>query len=173
MSDWKSPISYTADNWTVASQYSDSITTGKAITIPDIDWANDYALKEQGPGVALYHNITSMSLGVPETIQFKNRPVTDIYAKSAVPSAYRYSMKGGVNVGISVHETVKAVNSVSGDIVLFPIPISLSLTVPTASFIDTSVLCHEVGRLIAALLDTGSTDVDRLVEIARGKLTIE
>lgn len=167
---FNAPLSYTSGNWTIASQVTDSDTTGKTLTITDLTYATDYAKIEDTATEAKLANITGSALDTMETIRYAKSDVKNVYTGTTVGASNQMPVKTGVRSLTEVNCLIKATNSVSGEEYLVPLRAWTCIQVPTASFISDKALEYVLGRLFGATFNNDVTTISREEEVARGSL---
>lgn len=167
---YKDALNYTAGLWTVKSLTTDTVATGKTLTIPDLSYASDYAKTMDEPSEAVLANITSTALGTMESIRYAKSDVKNIYANSSVGASNQTPVKTGLRTLAEVNILIQASNSGSGEEYLIPVRAWTCVQLPTASFISDKVLEYAMGRALGAMFDTSVTTVSREEAVARGSL---
>lgn len=164
------PLNYTSGHWTVTSLVTDTVATGKSLTIPDLSYASDYVKTSDEPTEAVLANITSTALGTMENLRFAKSDVKNVYTNTQVGASNQMPVKTGVRTLVEANVLIQAANSVSGEEYLIPIRAWTCVQVPTASFISEAVLSYVMGRALGAMFDTGVATTSREESIARGSL---
>lgn len=164
------PLSYTTGDFTVTSLVTDTDAVGKAITVPNLTYSSNYVVIEDVPEEGMLANITSTALDTMETLRYGKTAVKNVYASSSIGAANQIPVKTGVRTLTEANFTIQVTNSVSGDVFLVPIRAWACLQIPTASFISSNVVEYAMGRLFGAMLNHGSTNNSRQVELVRGAL---
>lgn len=173
MGNFYDPVDYTVGNWTVKSLVTDTnVLLPKQVSIPDLDYADDFTKKKGDNGESRYINVTSASLVSPEYIRYGQQDKSDCYANTDIPATYRSDARGATKTLVAIESRVQATNSVSGETVIFPLKCSITTEVPTASCIGEDCLYWALGRALGALFYTGSTNIDREADLANGVLDI-
>lgn len=167
---FQSPLSYTSGHWTVTSLTTDTVTTGKTLTIPDLSYAQDYAKTTDEPSEAILANLTSTALGTMEHLRYAKSDVKNVYANTSVGASNQLPVKTGVRTLVEANILIQASNSVSGEEYLIPVRAWTCVQIPTASFISDAVLGYAMGRVLGATFDTGLTTTSREESVARGSL---
>lgn len=163
-------LSYTAGNWTVVDLIDDTIATGKTLTIPDLDYANDFVKVEDTATEAKLANITSPALGTAETIRYAKSDVKNVYTNTSVGASNQMPVKNGVRTLVEVNTLLSATNDVSGEEYQIPVRAWTCVQIPTASFITSDVLQYVLGRVLGAMFNTSKVDISRTEEVVRGSL---
>jgi hypothetical protein len=164
-------MSYTIGNWTVEPLTSDSISTAKALSLVDLDYATDYTVTERGTAEVRLANTTGAGLAPVEQLRYGRTRVKDIYASSMdVPAGQKCNSKEGIRSLHEIRYLLKATNGVSGQELLLPMRGWICLEVPTVDFISASALTDLFKRTVSAALATGKTDGTLVADVARGDL---
>lgn len=163
-------VSYTTGNWAVTSSYTDTIATAKNFSVPDLSYGTDFAKVEDEPAEAKIRNKTGSVMIPCENIRYGTSQVADVYNGSEGLSASKLPSSKGVQTLVEISENYKAVNSVTGLEYDIPCKGRIVLRFPTASCVNSTLVTDLMKRTIAAALNTGGTDVNRELEIAKGAL---
>jgi hypothetical protein len=163
---------YTSGNYTVNDDYVDTnVASPKDISVPDLDFASDYALQSEEPNEVVMVNKTSASLSPKETIRYARSVVNNIYQNNKnIASARQSPVKSGVQIMAEIETIYTAVNDVSGEEYDVPCKGRIVLRVPNSSFVTEDMLADILNRTIAAIFAGGSTDETMAVAMARGVL---
>lgn len=166
---------YTNGNFTISDKITDTLAaTPKNISVPDLDFSNDFDLVSGNNNTAVYQNITGAGIQAPECIKYAVTDIADCYANLnglVLPNSKAASTKA-VQVMVEVTALYKAENSVSGEVLDIPLKGRLVLRIPTLDIVEQSMIEDFVGRVISAAYATGGTNSDRIVSIARGHVEI-
>lgn len=163
-------MSYTIGNWTISSLTTDSISTPKTPSIPDLDYADDFVVTESSKTDVQLANTTGAGIQPVEYLRYGRTPVSNIYSQFSVPTANQTPVKGGVRTLQEVRYLLKATNSVSGAEILLPMRGWICLEVPTADFISSTAISELLARTIAAAYPTGGVTGALVTDVARGDL---
>lgn len=163
-------VNYKIGNWTVSSDYTDTVTATKSLALPDLSYKVNFAKKEDLPGSASITNATSTGMTPSETIKFGQSTVTNIYTNTDVDAVSCSPSKRGVQVMAEITENYKAVNSVTGDEIILPCKGRVVLRFPSMSCVNNALISDLFARTVSSALNTGMTDASRIVEIAKGSL---
>lgn len=162
---------YVTGNWTVSDQYTDTIAVAKNISVPDLDFANDFQKVVDEPDVALVSNITGSDLSTHETIRFAKSSVTNIYQNiDVVDSGSMAPVKRGVQVMAELTTVYHIANSVTGEEYDLPTKGRIVLRLPSMSCVTDALVTDLLNRTVSAAFNTGETSSARIVELARGAL---
>lgn len=163
-------ISYATGNWNVKSLYNDSIAATKSVTIPDLDYANDFSKVEDEPSEARINNTSGTELTCPENIRFGVSAVKDIYSSSGIDVSSQLTARHGVQTLVEVKEIYRATNSVTGEEFDLPCVGRVVLRFPTVSCVTGELVSDLLQRTVAACFATGSTTISRELELAKSSL---
>jgi transglutaminase-like putative cysteine protease len=163
-------MSYTIGNWTVASLTTDTISTAKTPSVPDLSYSADYTVVEDEPTQARLANVTGSGLTPVEYLRYGRTNVNDVYQSFDVPMSQQLPNKRGVRTLQEVRYVLKATNSISGAEVLLPMRGWICLEVPTADMVAPAALNELLQRTIAASFATGKVDGSQATAVARGDL---
>lgn len=163
-------MKYTVGKWEVETMTTDSITTDKQLSVPDLDYANDYSVSKDAGSEAILINTTGASLMSPESIRYGHSKVSDVYNGSDIPALMRHPIRSGVRTLAEVRTTLSATNTVTGEVFELPLKGWICLQLPTVNLITNEAVSMLLLRTIAAAFNTGSIDATREIEIARGDL---
>lgn len=164
---------YTTGDWTVSAQYTDTIATPKNVSVPNLDWSNDYAKVVDGSSEAKIANVTGADLLSHENVRFARSDVNNIYSGVVVDSALQLSQKKGVQVMAEIETSYKAANSVTGNEYDLPCKGRIVLRLPAFTCVTEDLVKDLLVRTIASAFGTGSVTVDRIMDMIRGSLLPE
>lgn len=161
---------------TVNVGYTDSITTPKELSIPDLDYAKDFAVVTDEPGSLVLTNITS-PIDQPEKIRWGYQNINNVYANSGIDPAYYAPSKRGISIVSQVSEVWKVGETT--DTCGCPLPVYLPVEghvvfkVPTHSAITENMVEAFLRRVMDTLYATGSVSPERIGKLMRGSLRPE
>lgn len=163
-------MSYTVGNWTVAPQTSDTISTPKTPSIPDLSFAADYTVIKDSSDEVRLANTTSIGLMPAEYLRYGKHTVANVYQNVDVPASKRTRTTEGVRTLSEIRYNLKATNSVSGDEVVIPMRGWICLEVPTDDLVTSAALQELLMRTLATAFATGKVDASLVTDVARGDL---
>lgn len=163
-------MSYTTGNWTVAPLTSDTISTPKSPSIPDLDYAVDYTVTGRGTNEVSLVNTTAPGLMPQEQLRYGRTRVADVYSDTDIPASQRCNVRSGFRTLQEVRYNLKATNSVSGEELLLPMRGWICLQVPSVDFITAGALGDLLKRTISAAFGTGEVAGSQAVRVAQGDL---
>lgn len=162
----------TPSGWTVSLDVTDTLTTSKSLSIPDLSWSADYAKKVDEPEEVVVVNTTSSDLSVAETCTFGRKAVKDVYAATGTVRAVgsilpitgiRLLLKSdynfqGVNSSLAIHENI-------------PVQIRTTIVCPDNFLLSPAVLEQALKRHYTMAFGTGSVANTRITDMAKGILS--
>lgn len=171
-------MSITIGNWTIEPLYNDTISTPKALSIPDLSYATDYSertkLKGRTPSASAdekyFVNNTGASIVSPEQVIYGRQPLANVYANLDVDASAQLAQKGGHRVYCTCYTMWQAVNSVSGQEAIVPFRGTLSFDCPDASLVTQAMVEENLKRLMAHLFGTNQTNGAMAAKMLRGDL---
>lgn len=163
-------MEYTSGQWTVKSLTTDKVSASKSLSLPDLSYGDDFAVRQDSPGEAAIVNTTAAALCPTEKIRFACTRVENIYKNSEIDANYYGPVKGGVQVMVEVTDNYQAVNTGSGQEIFLPAIGRFVFRVPSASMVTSKLVEEIFKRTISACLATGLTDMTRLEELLRSAL---
>lgn len=161
---------YTTGDWTVSDLVTDTISTPKNISVPDLKFSTDFTKVLDTADEAKIANVTGTDLLSHESIRFARSEVANIYAGSNSDSAMIMPMKKGIQVMCELSNTYRATNSVTGNEYDLPCKARLVLRVPANTCVTEALVTDLLIRTIASAFGTGSVNADRLMDIVMGAL---
>lgn len=150
---------------TISVGYTDTaIANAAAIkpTIPNINWAADYRVVDDGPTEAVITNITS-PLGVPDKFRFAHNDITDIYRGTGIDPTLYYQTKRGTKFLVQLNSSAVVTDTDEAAYrAVLPVSAHLVVSVPNCELIDYNwVLTNLIYRMLGGLwttLPTGSIE---------------
>lgn len=155
--------------WTVTKDWDYSTETGKSITLPVIDFANNYAEKTQS-GDGLTFADTTAPIDRPALTHLEWHQKSNIYTNTGIDRAYWAPSVRGMSVFMQQNNTY----SITDGQETFYAPISTSISIKTLmheAMTADVVLAHVIYSL-AQLYDKQSNGSTRLARLMRGALDI-
>jgi hypothetical protein len=158
--------------------YTDTITTPKTLSIPDLDYAHDFServkLKGRTPSASAdekyFVNNTGVSIAAPESVVYGRQPIANIYSNLEVDMSEQLAQKGGHRAYATVYSLWRGTNTISGQEVVVPFRMTISFDNPDASLVSQAIVEANFKRGISHLLATGATDGGLLAKMLRGDL---
>lgn len=154
--------------------YEDSAiagTTSVSLTLPTLNFAQDFRVKQDDSKEAIITNLTS-PIDQPERIRWAHSDVSDVYKGAGIDPTLYYQSRKGTQVLVQLTDIL----SVEDDDVpeykaVLPLSVHMVIKVPNNDLITEDVIMQEISRLVAALYETTGTEtVPRLRGILRGAL---
>lgn len=161
---------YTIGNWTVSALTTDTVSTAKTLSIPDLSYVADYARQKLDDESATIINVTGTSVNSPESIRYACSSVNDVYSGLKTDKVNKFESTKGMQVMAEIKSTYRGVNSVTGREIDIPITGRVVLRVPSFSCVTSALVQDALNRTVACSLNTGKTDASRMVELLRGSV---
>lgn len=159
--------------FTTSLGYTDTIKTEKNLSIPDLDYANDFAVTEDSSSNLVLTNITS-PIDQPETLRIGYQHVGNIYNGTNINPSYMAVTKAGVSVVSQVHDILRVTcePETGCNPVIFDLPIKshVVISVPLSQYVTADLALAVAKRGVSGLFDTGSVASTRLNQILRDAL---
>jgi hypothetical protein len=163
-------LSYTIGNWTVASNESDTISTPKTLTIPDLDYASDFSLSQDKGKEAIILNVTGGTLEPVERLRYAKEKVNDIYRTTETLKSNQLPSPIGARILAESLEIVKATNSINAAEYDIPLRVWTCVESSTHNAVTGAALLWALKRHFAAMFGTGVVTEDMLIALFRGDL---
>lgn len=155
---------------TVSVGYTDTQTTPKTLSRPDLSFTTDFRVKTNEPSEATLVNLTS-PIDRQETIRFGFREIKDVYKNTSIDPSVAAPSKKGVQLLAQVSDIFSITDaSVPTYRVDLPVSAHIVVTVPQCEYITADMVATLVSRALASLYDTGATTSTRLSQVMRGSL---
>lgn len=161
---------YTIGDWKVSDLVTDTLTTAKNISVPDLSWVADYTKVLDGPEEAKVANTTGPDLISHENVRFARSEVANIYTGVNSDSAMVMPMKKGVQVMCELSSTYRAANKVSGNEYDLPCKGRIVLRFPASTCVTQALVTDLLIRTIASAYGTGAVTAQRMMDMAMGAL---
>lgn len=153
--------------------YTDSISTAKTLSVPDLDYAKDFAVTRDTPDEVIITNTTS-PIDQPETFRFGYNQIADVYKNTGIDPSVAAVSKRGASIVVQLNDILRvSCNSeTTCNPVQFDLPISthVVIKVPVNQYINADLVKQLVLRNVAALFNTGSVTADRIDALLRHAL---
>lgn len=154
----------------VSVGYTDTIATPKAVSIPDLDFASDFAAKSTKDGLVILTNITS-PLDRPENLRFAYSEIANVYEGTKVDPSYLGTSKRGVSVLCQVTDIFSLTDSEDTAYrVDLPVSAHIVLRIPACEYITPDMAKALVLRAVSGLFATGAVTSSRIASLLRGSL---
>lgn len=167
-------MSYTVGNWTIDLPVTDTISTPKNLPVPDLSYSADFSAggtpSVQADQVQTIINTTGAQLLTAETIEYALSKLSNVYGGSGIPASLQADIKSGRKIVVKSRENLHAVNSVSGEEIIFPLDTWTVVRVPDLNLLTPTIVVDMVKRHVAAMLPTGAVTGGLLAELCRGDL---
>lgn len=157
--------------YAISNGYTDTISTLKSVSIPDLDYSVDFAVTSDKPGEVILTNVTS-PLDRAETIRFALTQIKDVYTNTDIDAAYKAPSHQGVSLVAQVSDVWRYSDSSNLALPAIDLPLSahLVLKVPKSSYITADQYLSLVKRAFSLMFDTGAVTSARLLEMLKGSL---
>lgn len=151
--------------------YTDSITTPKTVSIPDLKYSTDFKVSTDVPGEVIMTNVTS-PLDRNETIRFALTNVKDIYSNTGVDPSCMAASHQGISLVAQVSDVWRYADAAVPTAAVVDLPISAHLVIkaPKSSFLAADDYLAIAQRAFALLFATGSVTSGRLMSLLKGAL---
>lgn len=148
--------------------YADSIAKKKTIELPDLNYADDYAVVVDDKQCCILTNITA-PIDQPETVRLSTQDVNNVYSKSQVDPLYAATSKTGFSILVQVNDILRVTDTADSDFVLdLPISTHMVISGPKSRYLTADDILSVAARNHAALFSTGSTASNQLENLIRG-----
>lgn len=165
-------MSYSVGNWTIDLPVTDTVSTAKTLSIPDLSYAADYsaggAATLQADHRETLVNTTGTMVMASESLEYALKKLMNVYGGLNIPTIYQGAVKSGRKGVIKSSLRLTAVNSVSGEEIIIPIDIHTVIKIPDNNILTPTILVDMVKRHVAALLPTGAVTGNLLANLMRG-----
>lgn len=154
--------------------YTDSVTTAKTVSIPDLSYGKDFAVTRDTPDEVVITNTTS-PIDQPETFRFGYSNVADVYKNTGIDPSVASVSRRGVSLVVQMNDILRVGCSSETECnpVQFDLPISTHIVVkvPLNQYITADLVKQEILRNVAALFGTGEITSARIDALLRHALT--
>lgn len=153
--------------------YTDSITTPKNISIPDLDYATDFAVTKDSASEVILTNTTS-PIDQPETIRFGYQNVGNVYTGTGIDPSFMATTKRGVSLVAQVNDILRvstdSTNECCGSTYDLPLSAHVVIKVPLNQNVTADIALTLAKRAFATLFGTGEVTSDKLNQMLRDSL---
>lgn len=171
-------MSIVIGNWTIDPMYSDTISTPKTLSIPDLSYATDFSertkMKGRTPSAnadeKYFINNTGAAITAPEQTVYGRQPIANVYSNLDIDASAQLPQKGGHRIYCTDYILFQAVNSVSGQEAIVPFRGTISLDCPDASLVTQAMVEESLKRLMSHMFGTNQTNGDMAAKMLRGDL---
>lgn len=147
--------------------YADTAISGvtaPSVTLPIINFSDDYRVKSESTSEVILCNITT-PLDQPATIRYGYSEIANIYKNSSINSDFISGPRKGANLLAQITETVKVTDSVDASFSQYlPVSAHLVLKVPQSAYIDSTQMQRIIQRLLATLYTNGVPNLPALLK---------
>lgn len=161
--------------FTTSYGYTDSITTPKSVSIPDLDYAKDFAVTKDTADEVILTNVTS-PVDQPEIIRFGYQSVGNVYTNTGIDPSFVSVTRKGISVVAQVNDILRVTSDTDGTECCAPVQYDLPIQshfvikVPLNQNITADVALAAAKRAFATLFATGSVTSERLNAMLRDAL---
>lgn len=159
-------------NPTISWGYTDLITTKKQVSLPDLSYSADFAVKENTTDKVVLTNRTS-PLNQPEYIRYGYQNVSNIYSGTGIDPSVMATTKRGVSVVGQVDDTISvtcASEASCDKTIMLPVSAHWVIKTPISQYISTEMLLDLLLRAVSTAFATTEVGSNRLEAIIRGAL---
>lgn len=154
---------YQNNGFTVSADYTDTVTTPKNISVPDLS-ASDFALAKETSDTVTFTNVTGANAVSSEGLKQQYTAVADVYRNTDIDAASKLPSTRGIQVMNELTETYHA--TASDKIVALPCMGRLTLRIPTGIPVTQDLVEDLLARTIAASFLNGSVNADKIMKEA-------
>lgn len=160
----------------VTLNYTDTIIDGVATEVfnrSNLNFQADFVLHSQsGPGKCILVNKTAPGYGVEEKIRIESASIQNIYQNTGIEKAFQSPTSAGTSLLVQVVDIVTVTDSVDPNYRIdLPITAHMVVKVPKSEHLTAAMVQTLIGRVVAAMYDTGDTSTSRLDGMLRGALS--
>lgn len=158
----------------ISVNYTDTAISGAtkvSWTLPTLNFASDFRVREDEPSEAIVTNLTS-PIDAPERIRWAHSEVKDVYKGAGIDPTLYYPSRRGTQILCQLTDVLTVTDDASPDYqAALPVSAHLVVKVPNNELITEEIVLSLLQRLVAGLYETtGSTTSPRLRGILRGSL---
>lgn len=150
--------------------------TYTSITIPDYDFKADFAPIESGKANEFICQKITGDVDQPCSYRIAIDDVKNVYSGTDIQPALYSVQKKGKRLLISLRDTVRKVNEVTGEKVDYPLQCNIVFQYPVSSEISATELYSQMQKTLAAIIHGPIEGSDRydaeLNKLMRGSLDI-
>lgn len=163
-------LNYTVGDWTIVSNETDTISTPKTLSIPDMDFAHDFSVVGESAKEAQLINTSGATLEPVERLKFGRDKVNDIYRSLDVLKPNQLPSPVGIRLLAENTEMLTASNSTTGAELTVPIRVWTCIETSTHNTVTGQALLWALLRHVGTLFKTGTVTDAMLISMARGDL---
>lgn len=149
--------------------YTDTTTTKKTISLPCINYASDYAVKEEVANATTLINTTT-PVDQPETLRYAISDIANVYNNTGIDPAYWSQNKRGVALTFGLHNIYRVSGFPNNESIDLPVQIHTVIRVPQSQYLPTEAIFSDWLRQVSMALETNGTDESMLNSLLRGAL---
>lgn len=158
-------------SYSISTGYTDTISTPKSLSIPDLDYKVDFAVTSESAKEVIISNITS-PMDRTETFRFAVSDVKDVYTGTSVDSSFMAPSHKGVTLVCQLNDIWRYVDPSNLSLAQIDLPIEAHfvLKVPKTSYVTADQFLSVFQRLASLAFSTGSVTSSRLFNMLKGAL---
>lgn len=160
----------------IITNYTDTLIDGVSSEVfnrANLNYKADFVQHSQSaPGRTILINRTAPGYGVEEKIRIESTSIQNIYQNTGIEKAFQSPTSAGTSMLVQVTDILTVKDSTDPNFRIdLPISAHLVVKVPKSEYLDAAKVQTLIGRVLAALYDTGDTSTSRLDGMLRGALT--
>lgn len=153
--------------------YSDTTPAGgatKALSRSNVNYAADFRVRSNTTDDLVITNLKA-DLSTPETFRFATATIKDVYNGTSIETPLIPPVRRGTSILVQVNDTWTVTDSDDPKYkVALPVSAHLVVKIPNQGIITASNVEYLIGRCLAGLYETDSTDTTRIQSLVRGAL---
>lgn len=171
-------------NPTTSFGYTDSVSTEKNISVPDLSYSADFAEDDKtakrssssASSELIITNLTSPT-DQPETIRWGYESIADIYRNTGIDPSFMSVSKRGASLVGQVNDLLRVTPAddsgcCSMQQIMLPIEAHWVLKFPISQYVTPEIALQVLERAFATAYATGKTDASKLGALMRRSLVI-
>lgn len=161
-------------NPSVTLGYTDTVSTPKSVSIPDLSYSTDFAVLREAADELLLTNLTS-PVDQPETIRYGYQNIADIYRNSGIDPSFMATSRRGVSLVGQVNDIVRVTPAEDSGCctmqqIMLPIEAHWVLKFPVSQYVTPTLALQILERAFATAFGTGAVTAEKLGAMMRGSL---
>lgn len=140
--------------------YTDSSSTvTRSVNIPTLVWSSDWAVTNRGTTEGKLINLTT-PLDAVETVAVDVTNIRDIYANTSIDRSLWAVTRQGKRIHCQLNDVLVVTDSNDPSFrVALPFSASLQVRFPVHELIDSTVVEHEIARLLGTMFEETDTSM--------------
>nr|QXV86435.1 coat protein [Leviviridae sp.] len=156
--------------------YTDSVTTEKSVSIPDLSYLTDFAVKDESATALVLTNTTS-PVDQPELVRWGYQNIADIYAGTGIDPSFMAVSRRGVSLVGQVNDILRITPAEESGCctmqqILLPIEAHWVLKFPVSQYVTPEIARQVLNRAYSTSFGTGEVGSKRLGAMMRGSLSV-